>query len=62
MEREHLGAQEALTHLRRAARASGQQLADVAREVAAGLPLPRGRIKPPGTPAEPTKGDTETWP
>jgi AmiR/NasT family two-component response regulator len=42
MERERLDAQEAFTHLRRAARSSGRKLAEVAREVAAGLPLPRG--------------------
>jgi AmiR/NasT family two-component response regulator len=41
MERGRLDAQEALTHLRRAARWSGRKLAEVAREVAAGLP-PRG--------------------
>ena len=43
MECKHLDAQEAFTHLRRAARSSGRKLAEVAREVAAGLPLPRGR-------------------
>jgi GAF domain-containing protein len=47
MEREHLDEQEAFTHLRRAARSSGRKLSDVAREVAAGLPLPRGRATPP---------------
>jgi GAF domain-containing protein len=41
MEREHLDEQEAFTHLRRAARSSGRKLTEVAREVAAGLPLPR---------------------
>jgi AmiR/NasT family two-component response regulator len=41
MERECLDAQEAFTQLRRAARSSGRRLSDVAREVAAGLPLPR---------------------
>jgi GAF domain-containing protein len=60
MEREHLDEQEAFTHLRRAARSSGRKLSDVAREVAAGLPLPRGRATPPGTQAEPTKGDADT--
>ena len=62
MERERLDAREAFTHLRRAARSSGRRLAEVAGEVAAGLPLPRGRTKPPGTQAElqakPTQGDT----
>jgi ANTAR domain len=58
MEREHLDEQEAVTHLRRAARSSGRKLSDVAREVAAGLPLRRGQSKPPGTPAKPTRGDT----
>jgi hypothetical protein len=43
MEREHLDDQEAFTHLRRAARSSGRKLAEVAREVAAGQPLPRRR-------------------
>jgi hypothetical protein len=43
MERERLDAQEAVTHLRRAARSSGRKLAEVAGEVAAGLPLPRRR-------------------
>jgi predicted nucleotidyltransferase len=61
MEREHLDAQEAFTHLRRAARSSGRKLSDVAREAAAGLPpLPRGRTKPPETQAKPTRGDTGT--
>jgi GAF domain-containing protein len=61
MEREHLDAQEAFTHLRRAARSSGRKLSDVAREVAAGLPpLPRGRTKPPETQAKSTRGDTGT--
>jgi GAF domain-containing protein len=40
MERERLDDQEAFTHLRRAARSSGRKLNDVAREVAAGQPLP----------------------
>ena len=47
MERERLDDQEAFTHLRRAARSSGRKLNDVAREVAAGAPLP-------GRPARPT--------
>jgi len=46
MERERLDDQEAFTHLRRAARSSGRKLNDVAREVAAGQPLPRGRTRP----------------
>jgi hypothetical protein len=46
MERECLDEQEAFTHLRRAARSSGRKLTEVAREVAAGLPLPRvGRAR-----------------
>lgn len=60
MQREHLDAQQAVTHLRRAARSSGQKLAEVAREVAAGLPLPAGKPSRPGTPAGPTQGDAET--
>jgi ANTAR domain len=43
MEREQLDEQEAFTHLRRAARSSGRRLTEVAAEVAAGLPLPRGQ-------------------
>jgi GAF domain-containing protein len=46
MERERLDDQEAFTHLRRAARSSGRKLSDVASEVAAGMPLPKGRTKP----------------
>ena len=42
MERERLDDQEAFTHLRRAARSSRRKLSEVAREVAAGQPLPRG--------------------
>jgi GAF domain-containing protein len=42
MERERLDEQEAFTHLRRAARSSGRKLSEVAAEVAAGQPLPRG--------------------
>ena len=60
MERERLDAQEAFTHLRRAARSSGRKLSEVAGEVAAGLPLPRGRTRPPETPVKPTRGDTGT--
>jgi GAF domain-containing protein len=57
MERERLDEQEAFTHLRRAARSSGRKLTEVAREVAAGLPLPRGHTR--GTPLRPrpTEGD-----
>jgi hypothetical protein len=40
MERERLDDQEAFTHLRRAARSSGRKLTELAREVAAGQPLP----------------------
>jgi GAF domain-containing protein len=43
MARERLDEQEAFTHLRRAARSSGRKLSEVAAEVAAGRPLPRGR-------------------
>jgi hypothetical protein len=46
MERERLEEQEALTHLRRAARSSGRKLNDVAREVVAGQPLPGRSTKP----------------
>jgi GAF domain-containing protein len=46
MERERLDDQEAFTHLRRAARSSGRKLSDVASEVAAGQPLPKGRTRP----------------
>ena len=49
MERERLDEQEAFTHLRRAARSSGRKLSAVASEVAAGLPLPHGRIRPTRT-------------
>jgi len=38
--------QEAFAHLRRAVRSSGRKLTEVAREVAAGQPLPRGRARP----------------
>jgi hypothetical protein len=57
MERERLDEQEAFTHLRRAARSSGRKLTEVAAEVAAGLPLPRGRTRPTPSSAEPTQGD-----
>jgi hypothetical protein len=52
MERERLDDQEAFTHLRRAARSSGRKLSEVAAEVAAGQPLPRGRTRPTPTPTE----------
>jgi GAF domain-containing protein len=57
MERERLDEQEAFTHLRRAARSSGRKLTEVAREVADGLPLPRGRTRPTSPSTEPTQGD-----
>jgi GAF domain-containing protein len=57
MERERLDDQEAFTHLRRAARSSGRKLSEVAREVAAGQPLPRGRTKPAPTQTEQAKGE-----
>jgi GAF domain-containing protein len=47
MERERLDDQEAFTRLRRAARSSGRKLVEVAREVAAGQALPRGRTRTP---------------
>jgi GAF domain-containing protein len=54
MERERLDDQEAFTHLRRAARSSGRKLTEVAAEVAAGRPLPRGRTLPARSkPAQP---------
>jgi GAF domain-containing protein len=62
MEREHLDEQEAFTHLRRAARSSGRKLTEVAREVAAGLPLRSRRISPTPPSAEPTQGDTLSLP
>jgi hypothetical protein len=46
MERERLDDQEAFTRLRRAARSSGRKLSDVASEVVAGMPLPKGRTRP----------------
>jgi GAF domain-containing protein len=57
MERERLDDQEAFTHLRRAARSSGRKVTEVAAEVAAGQPLPRGRTKP--TPAQTDQHDVE---
>jgi hypothetical protein len=39
---ECLDKQEAFTHVRWAARSSGRALSEVAGEVAAGLPLPKG--------------------
>jgi GAF domain-containing protein len=57
MERERLDDQEAFTHLRRAARSSGRKLTEVAREVAAGQPLPRGRTRP--AKAKPEQGNGE---
>ena len=57
MERERLDEQEAFTHLRRAARSSGRKLTDVAREVAAGMPLPHGRPRP--TPTRPEQPSAE---
>jgi GAF domain-containing protein len=57
MERERLDDQEAFTHLRRAARSSGRLLSEVAREVAAGKPLPRARTRPtPTQTEEPSSG------
>jgi AmiR/NasT family two-component response regulator len=55
MERERLDDQEAFTHLRRAARSSGRKLSEVAREVSAGQPLPRGRTRPTNTRTEQPK-------
>jgi GAF domain-containing protein len=59
MERERLDEQEAFTHLRRAARSSGRKLSAVAGEVAAGLPLPRGRTQPRTTPTERPTSDAD---
>jgi AmiR/NasT family two-component response regulator len=56
MERERLDDQEAFTHLRRAARSSGRKLSEVAREVAAGQPLPPGGTRPTRAQAEQTEG------
>jgi GAF domain-containing protein len=60
MERERLDDQEAFTHLRRAARSSGRKLTEVAREVAAGQPLPRGRTRPTPIPTEQPTSNTAT--
>jgi GAF domain-containing protein len=60
MERERLDDQEAFTHLRRAARSSGRKLSEVAGEVAAGQPLPRGRTRPTPTPTEQPTSTAET--
>jgi GAF domain-containing protein len=60
MERERLDDQEAFTHLRRAARSSGRKLSEVAAEVAAGKPLPRGRTRPTPTPTEQPTSTAET--
>ena len=57
MERERLDDQEAFSHLRRAARSSGRKLSEVAGEVAAGKPLPRGRTRPTPTQTEQPKSD-----
>jgi GAF domain-containing protein len=60
MERERLDDQEAFTHLRRAARSSGRKLTEVAEEVAAGQPLPRGRTRPTRNQTGQPDGDAET--
>jgi GAF domain-containing protein len=60
MERERLDDQEAFTHLRRAARSSGRKLNEVAREVAAGQPLPRGRTRPTPSSTEQPDSDANT--
>src|SRR5215208_3413294 len=60
MERERLDDQEAFTHLRRAARSSGRKLTEVAREVAAGKPLPRGRTRPGRNQTGQPNGDAAT--
>jgi len=60
MERERLDDQEAFTHLRRAARSSGRKLSEVAAEVAAGQPLPKGRAKPAWTKPEQSDGEAGT--
>ena len=59
-ERERLDDQEAFTYLRRAARSSGRKLSEVAREVVAGQPLPRGRTQPTPTPTEQPNRNTGT--
>jgi GAF domain-containing protein len=60
MERERLDDQEASTHLRRAARSSGRKLTEVAAEVAAGRPLPRGRTRPARAKPAQSEGETGT--
>jgi hypothetical protein len=60
MERERLDDQEAFTHLRRAARSSGRKLSEVAAEVAAGQPLPRGRTRPTPSRTPEPDGDVDT--
>lgn len=60
MERERLDDQEAFTHLRRAARSSGRKLSEVAGEVAAGLPLPKGRARAADTQADQAESAAET--
>jgi hypothetical protein len=60
MERERLDDQEAFTHLRRAARSSGRKLTELAREVAAGQPLPRIRTRPSRTRPEQADGEADT--
>jgi GAF domain-containing protein len=62
MERERLDEQEAFTHLRRAARSSGRKVTEVAREVAAGLPLRRGRTSPKPPSTKSTAGETGASP
>ena len=59
MERERLDDQEAFTHLRRAARSSGRKLSEVAAEVVAGQPLPRGRARPTPTQTEQPNGEAD---
>ncbi|MFL6043032.1 MAG: GAF and ANTAR domain-containing protein, partial [Gaiellales bacterium] len=60
MERERLDDQEAFTHLRRAARSSGRKLSEVAAEVAAGQPLPKGRTRPARAKPEQSDGEAGT--
>src|SRR5829696_3921530 len=60
MERERLDDQEAFTHLRRAARSSGRKLSEVAGEVAAGQPLPKGRTRPARAKPEQSDGEAGT--
>ena len=62
MERERLDEQEAFTHLRRAARSSGRKLNDVAREVAAGRPLPGRPTRPTHTMRQQTPDATTAQP